>query len=113
MPDFNVVDPALGRRNGQAIFAQALKVKLHGLPDLGLHFFDGGTGSNAAWKIWDVGGIVALCLLDHDCVPHLGPHFFRPARQPSSCSIRKTSLTFIEPAYQGEPLGSAVVFAAA
>src|SRR6266511_1865753 len=67
---FDVLNPALRGRNGYTVFAHAFKMKLDGLADLGLHLFEGSAGGDAAGKVWDIGGIVVLGLLDDDRIPH-------------------------------------------
>jgi hypothetical protein len=67
---FHVVNLALRNRNRHTVIAHAFKMELDGLADLRLHFFERNPGGNAARKVRDIGGVVALGFLDHDRVPH-------------------------------------------
>ena len=68
--DLDVFDLTLRRRNRQSVFAQTFKVERNGFADLGFNLGDGGTCSDAAWKVRDVSGVIAFGLLNHDGVSH-------------------------------------------
>ena len=68
--DFDVLDLAGRRRDGQTILAHAFNMQPNSLANLTLDFCHCGARRYTAWKIRNVGRVVALGLLNHDGIAH-------------------------------------------
>jgi predicted dehydrogenase len=66
----DVLDLARGSWDGKTVLAHAFEVKGDRIANLALSLLDRGARGHAARQVRDVRGVVALCLLDDDGVPH-------------------------------------------
>jgi len=77
--EFDVLDLAGGLWDRLTILAHTFEMEGDGLTDFSFGFLDGHSSGDAAREVRDVGGVVALGLLDDDCVLHFAPHLLKPA----------------------------------
>lgn len=68
--NFDVLHLTRRRRNGQTVLAKTFDVKDNGFANLCFNLSDCGACGNATGKVRHIGRVVALRLLNNDCVAH-------------------------------------------